>query len=95
MDQAASVSPAPAAPAPGNMALKRSHSPEDVPRDDGAQAAPKRARSGEDDRPPLADAYLEGLPRADLVQLLKQVEQLVHQTPQAADVRALLYPCLL
>lgn len=74
------------------MALKRSHSPEDIPRDDGAQAAPKRARSGEDDRPPLADAYLEGLPRADLVQLLKQVEQLVHQTPQAADVRALLYP---
>lgn len=76
-----------------SIGLKRSHSPENavMQASTPTPAASKRPRP-EVHRPALADAYLDCLTKAELVHLLKEVEQLLHDTPHEADLLTLLYP---
>ncbi|WFD20462.1 hypothetical protein MCAP1_002706 [Malassezia caprae] len=72
-----------------SVAVKRSHSPDqDVLR--APPEPPKRVRT--DTRPPQAHAYLSSLTSPELVDLIHQIEDLVQDTPLAANVHAVLYP---
>lgn len=78
-------------PHASTMPLKRSHSPDQ----DVLQAPPppvqaKRARTTQ--RPELADAFLECLSSSDLIHIIRQLEQLLQDTPYLADAYALIYP---
>lgn len=72
------------------VAVKRSHSPDQVALYDQAAEHAKRARTHS--RPRFADAYLECLSSSELIHIIRQVEQLLQDTPHAADVYALIYP---
>ncbi|WFC95407.1 hypothetical protein MBRA1_002055 [Malassezia brasiliensis] len=80
-----------------SLAMKRSHTPDDevlhtsTRTSTDASSAPKRVRANTS-RPALADAYLDSLSKPDLLHLLRQIEQLLHDTPHEADLYALLYP---
>lgn len=77
-----------------STALKRSHSPDADALTQHDTASPqehvKRARFAQ--RPPGADAYLEGLGTADLVHIICKLERFLHDTPYLADAYALIYP---
>ncbi|WFC99868.1 hypothetical protein MYAM1_002614 [Malassezia yamatoensis] len=77
-----------------SLAMKRSHSPDQDAlhiSNDHAYDRNKRQRANES-RPALADAYLDCLPKKQLVHLIHQIEQWLNDTPQAPDLYALLYP---
>ena len=77
-----------------SRAMKRSHSPDNEVLHTSTQAsgnASKRPRENVT-RPALADAYLDCLGKAELQHLLRQIEQLLHDTPYEADLYTLLYP---
>ena len=74
---------------PTPVAVKRSHSPDqDVLR--APSDPPKRVRT--DTRPPQGHAYLSSLTVSELVNLICQIEDLVQDTPLAANVHTVLYP---
>ena len=80
-----------------SLAMKRSHTPDDdvlhtsTRTSTDASNASKRVRANTT-RPALADAYLDSLSKPDLLHLVRQIEQLLHDTPHEADLYALLYP---
>ena len=71
--------------------LKRSHSPDqDVLQAPSPPDQAKRSRTNQ--RPELADAFLECLSSSDLIHIIRQLEQLLQDTPYLADAYALIYP---
>ena len=71
--------------------LKRSHShDQDVLQAPSPPDQTKRSRTNQ--RPELADAFLECLSSSDLIHIIRQLEQLLQDTPYLADAYALIYP---
>lgn len=71
--------------------LKRSHShDQDVLQAPSPLDQTKRSRTNQ--RPELADAFLECLSSSDLIHIIRQLEQLLQDTPYLADAYALIYP---
>ncbi|WFD37860.1 uncharacterized protein MJAP1_000807 [Malassezia japonica] len=75
-----------------SLALKRSHSPDDVLTTSTPTTHTHKRPRAPAERPILADAYLDCLSKQELIQALHQVEQLLNDTQYEADLYALLYP---